>query len=95
MKGSELSPQDSSRLRVKVPLWLSWLNTSLSKQTTQAYISIEAQGNIKHVKDTNNNSMQDINTNESELQSQTWENYFEVRAHLLYVPAFNTMKDFH
>jgi len=31
------------------------LNTSVSKQTTQAYISIEAQENIKHVKDINNN----------------------------------------
>ena len=27
-------------------------------------------------------------------QSQTRENYFEVRAHLLYVPAFNTIKNF-
>ena len=28
-------------------------------------------------------------------QSQIRENYFDVRAHLLYVPTFNTMKDFH
>ena len=26
VKGAGLSPQDSSRLRVEVPLWLSWLN---------------------------------------------------------------------
>ena len=32
---------------------------------------------------------------ERDEQSQTRENYFEVRAHLLYVPAFNIMKDFH
>jgi len=31
VKGSVLSPQDSSRLRVEMPLWLSWLNTSVSK----------------------------------------------------------------
>ena len=47
MKGSGLSPQDSSRLRVKVPLWLSWLNTSVSKQS-QAY------------KDKYNKNLQDI-----------------------------------
>ena len=40
--------------------------------------------------------MQDINKKEIEReQSQTREICFEVRAHLLYVPAFNTMKDFH
>ena len=38
VKGSGLSPQDSTRLRVEVPLWLSWLNTSVSKQS-QAYIN--------------------------------------------------------
>jgi len=32
---------------------------------------------------------------ERDEQSQTQENCFEVRAHLLYVLAFNTMKDFH
>jgi len=60
------------------------------------YINL-AQGNFKHVKDTNYNSMQDINTSEREKdeQSQTRENCFEIRAHLLYVPAFNTIKDFH
>ena len=31
---------------------------------------------------------------ERDEQSQTQENCFELRAHLLYVPAFNTMKDF-
>ena len=35
-EGLGLSPQNSSKLRVEVPLWLSWLNTSVSKQT-QAY----------------------------------------------------------
>ena len=40
--------------------------------------------------------MQDIKTQVREReQAQTWENYFEIRAPLLYVPAFNTMKDFH
>jgi len=43
-----------------------------------------------------NKSMQDIKHKwERDEQPQTSENYFEVRAHLLYVPAFNTMKDFH
>ena len=32
-KGSEFSPQDSSRLRVEVLLYLSWLNTSVSTNT--------------------------------------------------------------
>ena len=40
-----------------------------------------------------------INTSERERerdeQSQTRENCFEIRAHLLYVPTFNSMKDFH
>jgi len=31
VKDSGLSHQDSSRLRVDVSLWLSWLNTSVSK----------------------------------------------------------------
>ena len=35
-----------------------------------------------------------VNTSERE-QSQIRENCFEVRAPLLYVLAFNTMKDFH
>jgi len=68
------------------------------EQTNNPSIFINlAQENIKHVKDTNNNSIQDINTNERERdeQSQTQENYFKVRAHFLYVPTFNTMKDFH
>ena len=44
----------------------------------------------------NNISMQDIKTEvrERDEQSQTRENYFEVQTHLLYIPAFNTMKDF-
>ena len=59
------------------------------------YIS-KAQRNIKHVIDMNNKSMQDIKHKwERDKQSQTRENYFKIRAHLLYVPAFNTMKDFH
>ena len=33
MKGSRLSPQDFSRLRVEVSLWVSSLNTSVSKQS--------------------------------------------------------------
>ena len=33
VKGSKLSPQDFSRLSVEVPLKLSWLNTSVSKQS--------------------------------------------------------------
>ena len=32
---------------------------------------------------------------ERDEQSQILENYFEVRVYLLYVPAFNTMKNFH
>jgi len=52
---------------------LSWLNKSVSKQTTQAHISIEAQENIKHVKYTNNNSMQDINTSEREISNHKHE----------------------
>ena len=48
-------------------------------------------------KEINNISMQDIKiqVREKDEQSQTQENYFVVRAHLLYVPAFNTMKNFH
>ena len=49
-------------------------------------------------KDESNISMQDIKTSERQRereQSQTREICFEVRAPLLYVPAFNTMKDFH
>ena len=49
MKCSELSPLNSFRLRVKVSLWLSWLNTSVSKQTTQAYTSMKHKY-IKHIK---------------------------------------------
>jgi len=36
-----------------------------------------------------------VRERERDEQSQTQENCFEVRAHLLYVPAFNTVKDFH
>ena len=95
MKDSELSPQDSSRLRVEVPLWLSWLNTSVSKQITQSYNNKTQV--YQAYKNESNISMQDINKSERERdeQSQTRENYFEIRAPLLYVPAFNTMKDFH
>jgi len=32
VKGSELSPQDSSKLRVEVLLYLSWLNTIVIRQ---------------------------------------------------------------
>ena len=55
--------------------------------------------NIKQVKYINNKQMQDIKTCERERekdeQSQTREICFEIRAHLLYVLVFNTMKDFH
>ena len=53
--------------------------------------------NIKQVKVTNNKHMQDVkpSVREREKQSQTRRICFEVRAHLLYVSAFNTMKDFH
>ena len=53
--------------------------------------------NIKQVKYINNKHMQDIKISERERdeQSQTWEICFEVRVHLLYVPVFNTKKDFH
>ena len=93
MKDSGLSPQNSSRLRVEVPLWLSWLNTSVSKQS-QAYIQLSTKY-IKHIRDTNNKHKQDIKHKwERDEQWQTQENYFEIWAPLLYVPAFNTMKDF-
>ena len=59
------------------------------------YINLE-QGNIKQIRDMNNKHMQDIKHKwEIYKQSQTREICFKVRAHLLYVPAFNTMKDFH
>ena len=83
MKSSGLSPQDSSRLRVEVPLWLSWLNTSVS---TQSQVYIDKAQDITGHKEVSNIIMQDINTSERE-QSQTRENCFEVRASLLYVPA--------
>ena len=48
---------------------------------------------IKQVMNMNNKSMEDINTSERE-QSQAREICL-VRTPLLYVSAFNTMKDFH
>ena len=39
VKGFGLSPQDFSKLKVEVPQRLSWLNTSMSKQT-QVYIQL-------------------------------------------------------
>ena len=70
MKGSGLSPQDSSKLRVKVPLWLSWLNTSVSKPSQANIYIYETQGNIKYVIDINNKNMQDINTSEREISNR-------------------------
>jgi len=49
-------------------------------------------------RDVSNKSKQDINTSElreRDEQSQIRENCFEVRAHLVYVPAFTNMKDFY
>ena len=65
------------------------------EQTIQAYNNLAQV--YQAYKEINNISMPNINTSESERdeQSQTRENYFEVRAPLLYVPAFNIMKDFH
>ena len=57
VKGSELSPQDSSRLRVEVPLGLFWLNTSMSKQP-QTYINYAQI--YQAYKEINNINMQDI-----------------------------------
>jgi len=57
--------------------------------------------NVKHkiyqaYKDEHNKNMQDVKHKcERDKQSQTREICFEVRAHLLYIFAFNTMKDFH
>jgi len=68
------------------------------EQTNNSIIYINlAQRNIKHIRDMNNKNMQDIKHKwvERDEQSQTQENYFEVRVHLLYVPAFNSMKDFY
>ena len=69
-----------------------WLNISVSKQSqadinqTQVYQAYKDIGSV---------SMQDINTSERQReQSQTREICFEVRAPLLYIPTFNTMKDF-
>ena len=65
------------------------LNTSVNKQS-QAYINIAQV--YQAYKRQSNKHKQDINTSERQReQSQIWENCFEV----LYVPAFNTMKDFH
>jgi len=57
MKSSGLSPQDSSKLRVEVLLWLSWLNTSVSKKS-QVYIQFSTKY-IKYI-EMNNKNMQDI-----------------------------------
>jgi len=47
--------------------------------------------NIKHIKTKHNKSMQDINKRDREKeQSQTQGTCFEVRAPLLYIPAFDT-----
>ena len=52
--------------------------------------------NPQAYKDKDNMHKQDINKWETEReQSQTREICFEVRAPLLYVLAFNIMKDFH
>ena len=81
MKGSGLSPQDSSRVRVEMPLWLSLLSTSVSKQTTQACISIKHKL-YQAYKDERNKNTQDIKTQVRgrDKQSQTQEICFEVRA---------------
>ena len=51
---------------------------------------------IKYVIYMNNKSMHDIKHKwERNEQSQARENCFEIRAPLLYVPAFYTMKYFH
>ena len=64
------------------------------EQTIPKHITIKYT--IKHIRDMSNKHKQDIKTNERQReQSQTPEICFEVRAPLLYVPAFNTMKDFH
>ena len=68
MKGSELSPQDSSRFRVEVPLWLEYkceqtipsMHIYTHTHTHTTHTHTWAQGNIKHVKNINNNSIQDI-----------------------------------
>ena len=67
------------------------------EQTIPKHITIQHKMYQAYT-DESNISMQDINTREREIereQSQTLEICFEVRAPLLYVPAFNTMKDFH
>ena len=58
VKGSKLSPQDSSRLRVEVPLWLSWLNTNVNKQS-QSKIQLSTN-KYQAYKDKSNMNMQDI-----------------------------------
>ena len=48
---------------------------------------------IKHVNESTINSMQDIKERKRESeQSQTQGICFEVRAHLLYIPAFDTRR---
>ena len=56
------------------------------EQTIPAYINLNTSI-YQAYKDEGNISMQDINTSERE-QSQTREICFEVRALLLYIPAF-------
>ena len=52
---------------------------------------------IKHTKEIDNIRMQDINTSERYRESNRKYGRFVSRFEvpLLYVPAFNTMKDFH
>jgi len=77
VKGSEISPQDSSRLRVEVSLWVSWLNASVSKQF-QANIQLSTQY-IRHIKDMRNKHKQDINTSEREKESNRKHERFVLR----------------
>ena len=53
--------------RVEVPLWLSWLNTNVSKQT-QAYVNLSTSIYQAYI-DKGNISMQDIKTSERQRQS--------------------------
>ena len=72
-----------------MPRWLSWLNTSVSKQSKHVY---QLSTQVYHAyKDEHNLSMQVINKRESE-QSQIQGICFEVRAPLLYIPAFDTRR---
>ena len=63
----------------------------------QTQVSISIKHKLYQVyKDEHNKNMQNIKHKwERDEQSQTRKIYFKIRAHLLYVPAFKTMKDFH